>query len=219
MSPECSQAMSALQDHGSKAMPSGIVDANRHRQNSTQLSKQVQLACASARTGGSQSSGRRESVAGARSTNDADARVGSSECARLQRELQDQLSMPVPTGMADASRHRQNVSQRSRQYEQLCLGGSSEAGEKTAAKQGRDPVIELNPFVGQPSIRCPDGKYVRGSSCQLCPDGSYVSGGTGCQITGKGTFVEGGKPATMCPDGSMVSGRCTLGPGGRYIGQ
>ncbi len=64
VSPECSQAMSALQDHDRKAMPSGIVDANRHRQNRTQLSNRAELACAGSRTGGSQSSGRREPVAG-----------------------------------------------------------------------------------------------------------------------------------------------------------
>jgi hypothetical protein len=142
----------------------------------------------------------------------------SAECVQAQRALLEQTSKPTPKGIADAYRQRGDVKQLSKQVELLCGGGSADT-QRPPPKPKRQPAIGPNPYAGQPSTLCPDGTYVRGTTCQICPDGSFVSGGSGCQITPKGTFVQGGKPATMCPDGSYVEGRCRLGPNGKYYGE
>lgn len=227
VSAECAQAQRALQEQTSKPTPRGIVDANRQRQGNSQMSKQVEVACAGgSSSGGSQSTayGKRETgvdgdpSAGRRPSGNTAAAGGSAECAQMQRELQEQLGKPAPAGIADANRQSQNVSQLSRQYEVMCGGGGTD-GQRSPPKPKREAVTGFNPYAGQPSTLCPDGSYVRGASCQLCPDGSFVTGGSGCQLTPNGKFVQGGKPATICPDGSHVAGRCRLGPDGKYYGE
>lgn len=146
----------------------------------------------------------------------------SAECAQAQRALMDQTSKPSPRGIVDGYRQRHKDSQLSKQVEAVCGGGSSGRnadGQQSPSNSKRGTAVGSNPYVGQPSTLCPDGSYVRGTTCQMCPDGSFVSSGNGCQITPKGTFVQGGKPATLCPDGSYVSGSCRLGPDGKYYGQ
>lgn len=142
----------------------------------------------------------------------------SAECAQAQRALQEQTGKPIPKGIVDAYRQRQQDSRVSKQVELMCAGSGGAVGQ-SPAKPKREAVTGFNPYAGQPSMLCPDGTYVRGTICKVCPDGSFVSGGSECQMTPKGTFVQGGKPATMCPDGSYVAGRCRLGPDGKFYGE
>jgi hypothetical protein len=81
-------------------------------------------------------------------------------------------------------------------------------------------------------VRCQDGSWVAGGSCQQAPDGSYISGDRQARmapngqytagapvLTPKGNYVSGEGRMTRCPDGSYVMGKCTLAPNGKYIGE
>lgn len=210
VSGECVQAQYEAREQTSKGAPRGIVDANRYRATGKQLSNRVQVACGGGGGGGG-SAGRQQAPS------NADPGM-SGDCVQAKRDLQQQLRRPVPTGIADANRQRQDISQLSRQYDMMCGSGDSADRQQSPAKPKREIVID-NPYAGQPSALCPDGSYVRGSSCQLCPDGSFVTGGSGCQQAPNGKFVQGGKGSTLCPDGSYVAGACRLGPNGKYYGE
>lgn len=143
----------------------------------------------------------------------------SAECSQAQRALMESSGKPMPRGIVDANRQRGTINQLSKQVELMCGGGGvAAAGQRSPSEPKREAAAGSNPFAGGPSTLCPDGKYVRGTSCQLCPDGSFVSGGSGCQITPGGTFVQAGKPVSMCADGSYVAGRCRMGPDGKFYG-
>jgi hypothetical protein len=213
---DCVQAQYEAREQTSKGAPRGIAEASRYRRDAKQLSNQVQVACGggSARTGAGASSGGAE-----RQQAQRNSQSGSDDCVQAKRELLEQLRKPVPTGIADANRQRQHINQLSMQVEAVCGSGAGAADQPASEGPKRQTAIGPNPYIGQPSTLCPDGSYVRGTSCQLCPDGSYVTGGSGCQITPNGKFIQGGKRSTLCPDGSYVAGACKLGPNGKYYGE
>jgi hypothetical protein len=142
----------------------------------------------------------------------------SGECIQAQHEAREQTSKGAPRGIVEANRYRATAKQFSKQVEVACGATGSAEGQQTPAKPTRETGTVTNPSTGQPTIRCPDGSYVRGSWCQSCPDGSYVAGGSGCQMAPNGKYIQAGKTPTRCPDGSYVGGTCTIGPNGKYYG-
>jgi len=49
------------------------------------------------------------------------------------------------------------------------------------------PKKKARPAAQEELTLCPNGKYVRGDSCNVCPDGSYV-GHEGCELAPDGTY-------------------------------
>lgn len=104
------------------------------------------------------------------------------------------------------------------------------AADIFAASKGYEvapaPVIVATPSsapaVSQSPFMCPDGSFVSSPPCMRCPDGRYVGGSSTCsptRIAPDGTLHSSGSPLRLCPDGSYVNGTaCIPTPNGHYVG-
>jgi len=136
------------------------------------------------------------------STSSAGPTGASAECARMQREMQEQASKTAPSGIVDGYNERGKFNRLAKAYEFACLGGTTADQTKPRKKANTNS----EPVVGQPST--------------MCADGSFVPGTSGCQYAPNGKFVQGGGRVTLCPDGSYVGGsECVMGPNGKFTGR
>jgi hypothetical protein len=144
----------------------------------------------------------------------------SARCVEISEELHKLALKDNSRNIVAAAADRGKFKRLSKEYELVCVGVDStdDAGTRPKPKPKPGPATPINPYIDEPSTRCPDGNYVRGTMCQPCADGSYVASGSGCRLTPDGRYIEGGKFMNRCPDGSYVAGSCTLGPGGKWYG-